>query len=29
MVNIAGLGRFAAATIVLSGLAFGSAVKAQ
>ncbi|MBB4478087.1 DUF2059 domain-containing protein [Rhizobium sp. 9T] len=29
MMNIAGLGRFAAATIVLSGLAFGSAVKAQ
>jgi len=29
MMKIAGLGRFAAATIVLSGLAFGSAVKAQ
>ena len=29
MMNIAGLGRLAAATIVLSGLAFGSAVKAQ
>ncbi|NEJ74118.1 DUF2059 domain-containing protein [Rhizobium phaseoli] len=29
MMNIAGLGRLAAATVVLSGLAFGSAVKAQ
>ncbi|MDO3433652.1 DUF2059 domain-containing protein [Rhizobium sp. CBN3] len=29
MMNIAGLGRLAAATLVLSGLAFGSAVKAQ
>ncbi|MDC7742125.1 DUF2059 domain-containing protein [Rhizobium binxianense] len=29
MMNTAGLGRFAAATVVLSGLAFGSAVKAQ
>ena len=29
MMNIAGLGRFAAATIVLSGLAFGSAARAQ
>lgn len=29
MMKIAGLGRFAAASIVLSGLAFGSAVKAQ
>ncbi|MBB3656981.1 hypothetical protein FHX15_002209 [Rhizobium sp. BK650] len=29
MMNIAGLGRLAAATIVLSGLAFGSAARAQ
>ncbi|MBX5161261.1 DUF2059 domain-containing protein [Rhizobium sp. NZLR8] len=29
MMNIAGLGHLAAATVVLSGLAFGSAVKAQ
>lgn len=29
MMNIAGLGRIAAATIVLSGLAFGSAARAQ
>lgn len=29
MMNIAGFGRLAAATVVLSGLAFGSAVKAQ
>ncbi len=29
MMNIAGLGRLAAATVLLSGLAFGSAVNAQ